>query len=290
MKFLSDAIDRFCVRHPKFGIPHLMRYIVVGNVLLYLLMILTPQARNFVGVFGFSLYTFLHGAFWQPLTFLFVPQTTSALGLLITCYFYFFIGKTLEEKWGTAKFTIYYLSGVLLMLLWTVTASLISGNFFFTLSGSYYLNMALFFSFATLFPDAMVLLFFFIPIRIKWLAYFDAGLFLYEILSYAMAGQWFYAVLPVVAILNYFVFFGHQLFYGTKRAAYEKSRQAEQFRRVYEQRRTQQQSSATKKCAVCGRTPESNPELQFRFCSQCAGYHCFCSDHIFSHVHFTEEM
>ena len=43
------------------------------------------------------------------------------------------------------------------------------------------------------------------------------------------------------------------------------------------------------KCAVCGRTDVTNPELQFRYCSKCAGYHCFCSDHIFNHVHFTDE-
>ncbi len=291
MKFLSDAIDRFCIRHPKFGIPHLMRYIVVGNILLYLLMILTPQTQNFIGVFGFSLQTFLHGAIWQPLTFLFVPQTASALGLLITCFFYYSIGKALEAQWGTAKFTIYYGSGALLMLLCTVAASLISGNFTYTLTSSYYLNLTLFFAFATLYPDAVVLLII-LPVKIKWLAYLDAGLFLFEIVSFLMAHQWFYAVLPVAAVLNYFIFFGHDLLHGAERKAYEQSRRAEQFRRVYESRKAEEhrRDFAEKKCAVCGRTSESNPELQFRFCSQCAGYHCFCSDHIFSHVHFTDEM
>ena len=43
------------------------------------------------------------------------------------------------------------------------------------------------------------------------------------------------------------------------------------------------------KCAVCGRTDTDYPDLQFRYCSKCAGYHCFCQDHIFNHVHFTEE-
>ena len=44
------------------------------------------------------------------------------------------------------------------------------------------------------------------------------------------------------------------------------------------------------KCAVCGRTDTDYPDLQFRYCSKCAGYHCFCSDHIFNHVHFTDEQ
>ena len=42
------------------------------------------------------------------------------------------------------------------------------------------------------------------------------------------------------------------------------------------------------KCAVCGRTDVDHPELEFRYCSRCVGYHCFCQDHINNHVHFTE--
>ena len=42
------------------------------------------------------------------------------------------------------------------------------------------------------------------------------------------------------------------------------------------------------KCAVCGRTDADHPELEFRYCSRCAGYHCFCQDHINNHIHFTE--
>ena len=50
----------------------------------------------------------------------------------------------------------------------------------------------------------------------------------------------------------------------------------------------QKNKNYTYKCAVCGRTDRDYPELEFRYCSQCAGYHCFCQDHINNHVHFTE--
>ncbi|MCR4607801.1 MAG: hypothetical protein K5771_08765, partial [Oscillospiraceae bacterium] len=53
-------------------------------------------------------------------------------------------------------------------------------------------------------------------------------------------------------------------------------------------RREQQSNLYTHKCAVCGRTDADHPELEFRFCSKCAGYHCFCQDHINNHIHFTE--
>ena len=37
LKKLYQAVDRFCVRHPRFGIPNLMRVIVIGTVIVYLL-------------------------------------------------------------------------------------------------------------------------------------------------------------------------------------------------------------------------------------------------------------
>ncbi len=39
------------------------------------------------------------------------------------------------------------------------------------------------------------------------------------------------------------------------------------------------------KCAVCGRTEETNPELEFRFCSKCDGNYEYCQEHLFTHVH-----
>ena len=41
----------------------------------------------------------------------------------------------------------------------------------------------------------------------------------------------------------------------------------------------------THKCTVCGRTDVSNPELEFRYCSKCKGYYCYCEDHINNHTH-----
>lgn len=69
-----------------------------------------------------------------------------------------------------------------------------------------------------------------------------------------------------------------------------RTKQAAHFHNTVRQTQREQQSQGYRhKCAVCGRTDVTNPELQFRYCSKCAGYHCFCSDHIFNHVHFTDE-
>ena len=96
-------------------------------------------------------------------------------------------------------------------------------------------------------------------------------------------------VLPLVALLNFFVFFAPELGRFVKREQV-RGKQAAHFHNTVRQTQREQQSQGYRhKCAVCGRTDVTNPELQFRYCSKCAGYHCFCSDHIFNHVHFTDE-
>jgi hypothetical protein len=47
LKKLYDGVQRFCAAHPRFGIPNLMRVIVIGNVAVYVLMLLT-QANDAV--------------------------------------------------------------------------------------------------------------------------------------------------------------------------------------------------------------------------------------------------
>ena len=144
--------------------------------------------------------------------------------------------------------------------------------------------MSMFFSFATLFPEMQVLLFLILPIKMKWLAIVDAVYFAAEVLS--LTPFFPLNLLPLVAVLNYFVFFGAELWNRRPRRA---SAQTVNFRRETARiRREQRQELYKHKCAVCGRTDVSNPELEFRYCSRCAGYHCFCQEHINNHIHFTE--
>ena len=97
-------------------------------------------------------------------------------------------------------------------------------------------------------------------------------------------------VLPIVALLNFAVFIWPEVHYLKERAKYQNSRKTVQFRQAQQQQAKQaQQQGYRHKCAVCGRTDTDYPDLQFRYCSKCVGYHCFCQDHIFNHVHFTEE-
>ena len=291
MKKLYDGMQRFCAAHPRFGIPNLMRVIVIGNVAVYVLMLLTQANNaNALSFLTFNLNALLHGEVWRLVTFVFVPAYSSPFALLISLYFYYWIGSTLERQWGTAKFNLYYISGALLTVLGVVLASLITGNPYLTAAGTGYVNLSMFFAFAFLFPDTTVLLFFILPVKMKWLAYLDGALFAFDIIKAIGAHNWAGVVLPIVALLNFAVFIWPEVHYLKERAKYQNSRKTVQFRQAQQQQAKQaQQQGYRHKCAVCGRTDTDYPDLQFRYCSKCVGYHCFCQDHIFNHVHFTEE-
>ena len=288
MNSIRRRIDRFCVLHPNFGLFNLMRYIVIGQAAAFLLNMFSSQ--GVASLLSFNLYSVLHGEVWRLITFVFVPDTTSPILLLITLYFYYYIGTSLERSWGTAKFNIYYLSGVVLSVLVTVAVSLITGNFYYVLYNAFYLNISLFLAFACIYPDMQVLLFFVIPIKVRWVALFDLCYLVYEIFLNLAAGYWPGALIPVVILLNFYFFFAPEI-HGFTKTEHTRARQSAKFHNdVRQVQREQRAQGYRHKCTVCGRTDTANPDLQFRYCSKCAGYHCYCTDHIFNHVHFTDEQ
>ena len=287
MTKIRDAVDRFCARHPNFGIPRLMLYVAAGNVIVFLLDMLTSAKNPFALSFlTFNLSGLLRGEVWRIITYVFFPSSSNPLFLLISLYFYYWIGSILEREWGTARFTIYYISGVLLTVIGTVAASLITGEYYLTVAGATFVNLSLFLAFAVLFPDMQIRVFYVIPIKMKWVAILDGAYYGLVVITSLLHGNWFGAILPVVALLNFLVFVWPEIkrLIGIQKR--QASRQAVNFRQAVRQQ--QQQKGYHHKCAVCGRTDADYPDLQFRYCSKCAGYHCFCQDHIFTHVHFTE--
>lgn len=282
MKSLMRKIDRFCYLHPKFGIPNLMLYVVIAMAATWLIGLI-GNSTAFYNTLAFDPeMVFLHGQVWRLVTFIVIPESSGILTLLYL-YFSFVIARSVERTWGNGKFTIYYLSGALLNILYGLLFWLITG-----VSPAItptYLNLSLFFAFATLYPDTIFLLFFIIPIKAKWLAIFDAVLFVAAIVTL----PWALKLLPVVAILNYFVFCGGWLIDLLRPKKIKQRQNTINFKNAAKKYNREQASKPyTRKCEVCGRTDTSNPELEFRFCSKCGGYHCFCIDHINSHIHFTE--
>ena len=279
---VDSWLDRFARKHPGFGIPHLMNFIVAGNVVVYLLSMFNSALYLML---CFYLPAILQGQVWRVLSFIFLPVNTgNPLFFLLSLYFYWFIGTTLEREWGSAKFTIFYACGILL----TLAAGLVLSRWGLELFvNMYYVNMSMFFAFATLYPDMQVLFFFFLPVKVKWLAWLDAALFAVDIARSAAEGAWILSLLPLVAVVNYVLFFWSDIMdrLGTRvrRAQYQHSRQTVNFKQAT--RQAQQHKGYIHKCAVCGKTDTDYPDEEFRYCSKCNGYYCYCSEHIHNHVH-----
>jgi hypothetical protein len=281
MNRFVNSVDRFCAKHPRFGIPNLMIFVIVGNLLIWLFSAMDTTGQ-LLGMLYFSPAHILQGQIWRLVTFVLVPESTSFL-MLVALYFYYLIGNTLERHWGSGKFTIYYLCGMFFTILYGFVV-----YFVFDVNcyvSAYYINLSMFFSFATLYPDTLVLLFFVIPIKIKWLAVLDGIYFVLAVFT----NQFPYNFLPVMAVLNYLLFCGGWIFDAVRpqrvRQRYKTINYKKEAQRI---NREQARKPYNRKCEVCGRTDTDYPDLEFRYCSRCAGYHCFCMDHINSHVHFTE--
>ena len=277
MKDPRSKIEEFCRKHPGFGIPNLMRYIVIANAVFWIMGAINPVLMNYM---LFNPALILRGQIWRLISFVFIPPSTGVLAF-IAFYFYYWIGSTLEQQWGTGQFTVYFFTGVILTILYGFLIYFITGRSV-SLSSTY-IFLSMFFSFAALFPDMQVLFMFIIPVKMKYLALVDAAFFLLSVFTTPFPEN----LLPVVAVLNFLIFCGGELKNLLPR---RQSKSTINFKRESARiRREESQKLYTHKCAVCGRTDVTNPELEFRYCSRCAGYHCFCSDHIFNHVHFTDE-
>lgn len=283
MKRLYEAIDRFCARHPRLGIPGLMRYIVIANALIYVVS-LFDRSGLLLTTLAMDPASVLHGQIWRLVTYVFIP-TSGGFWLIVSLMFYYWLGETLERLWGSTRFTVYYVSGMLLTALASILTLFIDGVSI-PLYGASYVNTALFMAYALTYPDAMVRIYFILPIKMKWLAILEGALYAVQVIRCAAAGLWGQALLPVVALLNLFVFFSPAFYRKADQFRAHNRKEAVQFRKAVKEQ--QRQKGYNHKCEVCGRTDTEYPNLQFRYCSKCSGYHCFCEDHIFNHTHHIE--
>jgi hypothetical protein len=176
----------------RLAIPNLMRYIVIGMGAAFILdAFLNGLATRYL---AFDKAAIQAGQVWRVVSFIFIPIVNDWLFIIFVLYFYWMIGDALETEWGSAKFNLFYLTGII----GTIAAGLITGY-----ATNHFLNLSLFFAFAILFPDFEIRLFFIIPVKVKWLAILDAAYF-----AYALAiSSWPARIALLVALANIAIFF-----------------------------------------------------------------------------------
>ena len=286
MKNLRRKFEVYCYKNRNKGIPNLMLYIVLGTAVVYVLSQMSGNNYLYY-LLCFDRTSILHGQIWRLITY---PLTYSAGNLLLTAvalFCYYSLGRAMENIWGTLRFNLYYLSGVVMM---DVYCMLFGGT-----ASVAYLNMSLFLAYATLFPDAHFLLFFIIPIKAWIFALIDLVMVLVGLFSYPFP----YNLFSVISLANYFLFFGKDVLnvipmswranaarlFHRKPPVQKKAKVIRFDAGSYEASQASVKAPYTHRCTVCGRTDVSNPELEFRYCSRCKGYYCYCQDHINNHSH-----
>ena len=284
-------------KYGKYAIRNLTLYIIVCYALGYFLQFassVSPLVALIYNHLTLDPYAILHGQIWRLVSWVLVPPGGFGLFTLVMLYCYYSIGGLLERTWGTFRYNVFIFSGLvftvigafLLFAIVLVTgygatdlAAVMSG--FSRLFSTSYVSMSIFLAFAITYPDMQMLFMFIIPIKCKVLGIIYVIWMGYEIVS-AFYANALYGIIRLVVIgsslLNVLLFF---------LVTRKNFRTPQQFKRQQEfKKKTMQPKGITRhKCAICGRTEESDPTEEFRFCSKCEGNYEYCSRHLYTHVH-----
>ena len=268
---LLDKLER---KIGWFAIPNFTLYLVAGNALVWAIGF-AFSGGAFVNRLVLYPSEVFKGEVWRLLTFL-LTNTYGSMSIfaLLELYFLYMVGRNLEASWGYFRFTVFYFIGYAL----TVIISLASG---FPVSGARYIHLTLFFAFARLAPEMRILLFFIIPVKIKWMAWAAWAFTAYEFIMSNSMVQRLFILAPIAA---YLLFFWRDILYTIQ---YNRGS-------VVNRRKFARGNSAAKikkaafhKCEVCGLTELDAQDMDFRYCSKCAGSHEFCMNHLDDHHHFS---
>ena len=247
----------------KYAISNLMYYIVIINIIGALIGYINPSIYVYFLSLDFS--RIFHGQVWRLFTFILEPSVSSVSDiffLAIKLYLYYMIGNALERAWGAFRFNMYYFSGIVLTVLGSLLVFLETGN---SISiGLEYVYQAMFLAFAALYPDMELLLFFILPIKVKWLGILYGVILVFEVITLLGSGAFPYAFCIVIS-------------------------PKEIKRKQTFKKEINQNGGVRHRCAICGRTEKDDPNLEFRFCSRCDGDYEYCMDHLFSHQHIHRE-
>lgn len=301
MKKLRTNYHRWLNRNRNKGIPNLMLFVMLANVLIYVYCTLGNGAAVY-NALCFDSAKILRGQVWRLVSFAFTycfnygGAAIDFFWLLVSAYFYWWVGKMLESIWGTLRLNIYYFGGILLTALFGLIVYLVFGFDIFVTP--LYIHLSLFLAVATLAPEERVMVFFVIPVKMRWMALIYIGLSVYEVARYVVfyrlfAPMWVvlttFAVPPLIPLLNYLLTFGKEVRNLFPRRLYTKQRPKRPKRPIITPTDKKQNASGARpyrhKCTVCGRTDADYPDLEFRYCSKCKGYYCYCIDHINNHTH-----
>ncbi len=300
-------------KYGKYAIRNLPLYITIVYTFGFFMQMLFPQTTD---LFSLNFYAIFKGQVWRLFTWILIPEEMNIFFALISLYFYYSIGRTLERTWGKFLFNVYFFSGIILTILGALMLfgfleifgqnwleayeiaytqmyggaecpALFGGSYIHAVIaqsfGIFYINMSIFLAFAMTYPNMQVYVFFILPIKVKVLGIIYVIILGASIVMAFMNGGLYYGMISLVSIgmslMNTFLFF---LIFKVR-----KPRSPKEIKRQHDYKvKVKAASNVTRhKCAICGQTEKDNPNLTFRYCSKCEGNYEYCSEHLFTHEH-----
>lgn len=245
-----------------FAVPNIATFIIGAQFLIYAVSLSQPQVLEKIQLIPVLLLDF---EIWRLLTFPLTPPNAHPIFLFFAWYLFYIMASALESQWGVAKFNLFLGLGYVA----TVLASFLTP---YAPASVGFLAGSVFLAFAYLFPDFTIYLFFILPVRIKWLAMFTW-------ISYFVTfviGSWASRALIFASVCNFLLFFGRDILAAMRSHRFRMENQAKTIR---------QDNQPIHRCTTCGKTDQSHPGTEFRYCSRCAEPLCYCQDHIRNHSH-----
>ena len=289
-------MSEFEKKFGKYAIKNLTLILIICYIIGYILRF-APVLSGILNYLTLNPYAILHGQVWRLITWIIIPPSESNLFfVLIMLYFYYSIGTTMERVWGEYKYNLYILTGLLLM----IVASFLSYAYVLIMYGksfgsaeisvlmqsvsyvfsTYYINMSILLAFAATFPDNVVLFMFIIPLKMKWLGIVYGGWLAFEGITALVSGNVYLFFAIVASLLTFAIFWVSGGRFMHLRPKEVKRRN--EFKRSV---KITPPGITKHKCAVCGRSENDDPSLEFRFCSKCNGNYEYCQEHLFTHTH-----
>ena len=285
-------MSKFERKFGKYAVRNLSLVLIVCYVIGYVIQMSAP---GIVGLLTLNPHAILRGQIWRLVTWVLIPPDSLDIFTIIMLFFYYSVGSSLERVWGTYRYNVYLFSGMLYTILGSflaygiyaamaaagggsVNAAVVQSAS--TLFSTYYINMSIFLAYAATFPEAQVLLMFVIPVKMKWMGIAYGVLLLVQLIGGIGLPVFnvFYRIALIASLLNFVIFW---LTSRHRIMSPKQMKRRQEFRS--EVRRTTR--IVKHKCAICGRSDEDDPTLEFRFCSKCNGNYEYCQHHLFTHEH-----
>ncbi|HIZ74165.1 MAG TPA: rhomboid family intramembrane serine protease [Candidatus Mediterraneibacter stercoravium] len=276
-------LDKLERKFGRYAISNLTVYLLAGYVIGEAIIYLMPDLLGWIVL---EPALILRGQVWRIISWVLVPPTTRPISLLFLILLYYSLGTALERTWGAFRYNIYIFSGIL----FTVVAVFALYGILYAIYGmelplsavglvsTNYITMSIFLAFAAIYPDMEVMLYFILPIKMKWMALVYVVMALYYFITGGIVNR----VAIAASLLNFVIFFLSSR--NIRRFGPREQARKARFKRQSRPHMTYA-NGARHRCAVCGRTELDDPNLEFRFCSKCKGNYEYCQDHLFTHEH-----